>query len=115
MVVCPSLAGFRDRAEVLPSTFLRVGVLAALRSKQTGAVIGREAAPCIHIHPCTCSSTSLPLSRHATSSMGLPKCEREWQGADASRAVCRGRHHGDGLAQPRAGRAAVHDHRTGIL
>eukprot|EP00904_Undaria_pinnatifida_P011484 jgi/Undpi1/7466/HiC_scaffold_22.g09939.m1 len=33
-------AGFRDRAEVLESTFLRMGMLAVLRSRKTGMAVG---------------------------------------------------------------------------
>jgi hypothetical protein len=34
--------GFRDRAELLPSTFLRMGALAAVRSRAVAAVIGKR-------------------------------------------------------------------------
>jgi phosphoacetylglucosamine mutase len=33
-------AGFRAKASLLPSTFLRMGFLAALRAQQTGQVSG---------------------------------------------------------------------------
>ncbi|CAN0285924.1 unnamed protein product, partial [Ectocarpus sp. 13 AM-2016] len=33
-------SGFRDRAELLDSTFLRMGMLAVLRSRKTGLAVG---------------------------------------------------------------------------
>ena len=41
VVVSYGTAGFRAKASVLPSTFLRMGFLAALRSQQTGQVLFR--------------------------------------------------------------------------